>query len=104
MGHGDAGGDVGVEEELLNGDGIGLELADELLGIPADLVEPPGQGQARRGGDGPIAQHPGVPALCLDKTEADGGVAGVNAQDPQAVPLPSFLRRPGDPEQQFYLL
>ena len=94
MGHGDAGGDIGVEEELLDGDGVGLELTNELLGVPADLVEPPGQGQARWGGNGPVTQHPGVPAFRLDETEANGGVAGVDAQDPQTVPLPSFKTVP----------
>ena len=43
VGHGDAGGQVRVEEQLLDGDDIRLQLADQVLHIGADLVQPPGE-------------------------------------------------------------
>ena len=52
VGHGDAGGQVRVEEQLLDGDDIRLQLADQVLHIGADLVQPPGERQPRRGGEG----------------------------------------------------
>ena len=79
VGHGDAGGQVRVEEQLLHGDHIRLQLADKLLHVPVDLVEPFGQRQARRGGDGPIGNHSVLCPLPFDQPEADGGVAGVDA-------------------------
>ena len=40
LSHRDAGGDVGVEEQLLDGDHVRLQLADQVLHVGADLVEP----------------------------------------------------------------
>ena len=74
-----AGGDIRVEEQLLHGDHIRLQLADKLLHVPVDLVEPFGQRQPRRGGDGPIGHHSVLCPLPFDQPEADGGVAGVDA-------------------------
>ena len=79
MGHRDARGDVVVEKQLLDGDDVRLQLADEVLHIGADLVEPPAQGKPRRGGDGPIGHHPRLSPVRLHQSEADGGKAGVNA-------------------------
>ena len=79
VGHGDAGGDVGVEEQLLDGDDIGLQLADQVLHVRADLVQPLGQGQARRGGDGPVGHHMDLSPVRRDQAEADGGKAGIDA-------------------------
>ena len=73
------GGDIRVEEQLLHGDHIRLQLADKLLHVPVDLVEPFGQRQPRRGGDGPIGHHSVLCPLPFDQPEADGGVAGVDA-------------------------
>ena len=39
MGHGDAGGDIRVEEQFLHGDHIRLQLADKLLHVPVDLID-----------------------------------------------------------------
>ena len=79
VGHGDAGGDVGVEEQLLDGDGVGLQLSDQVLHVRADLVQPLGQGQARRGGDGPVGHHMDLSPVRRDEAEADGGKAGIDA-------------------------
>ena len=79
VGHGDAGGEVRVEEQLLDGDDVRLQLPDQLLHVGADLVEPPGEGQPRRGGDGAVGHHMHLCPLRRDEAEADGGVAGVDA-------------------------
>ena len=77
--HGNAGGNIGIEEQLFNGDHIRLQLADQFLHIPVDLVEPLGQRQSCRCGDGPVGHHMELCALPFDQAEADGGIARVNA-------------------------
>ena len=58
MGHGDAGGNILREKQLLNGHFIGPECINQLLHIPADLQKAGGQGLAGGSGDGAILQHP----------------------------------------------
>ena len=91
VGHGDAGGQVRVEEQLLDGDDIRLQLADQVLHIGADLVQPPGERQPRRGGDGAVGKHVHLCPLRRDEAEADGGVAGVDAQDPHGAFPPVYI-------------
>ena len=79
VGHGDAGGEIRVEEQLLDGDHVRPQLPDQLLHVGADLVEPLRQGQPRRGGDGAVGHHMHLCPLRRDETEADGGVARVDA-------------------------
>ena len=90
VGHSDAGGQVRVEEQLFNGDDVRPQLPDQLLHVGADLVEPPGEGQPRRGGDGAVGLHMHLCPLRRDEAEADGGVAGVDAQDPHGTSPLSF--------------
>ena len=77
VGHGDAGGDVRVEEQLFNGDDVGPELSDQVLHVRAELVEAAAEGQARRGGDGPVGHHMYRRFFGLAQAEADGGKARV---------------------------
>ena len=87
VGHGDAGRDVGVEEQFLDGDDVGLQLPDQVLHVRADLVQTPGKGQARRGGNGSVGHHMDLSPVRLHQAEADGGKAGVDTQDTHGTPL-----------------
>ena len=79
MCHGDAGGDIGVEEQLLNGDHIRFQLADQLLHVATDLVQAAAEGQTRRSGNGAVRHHVDLCPFRLHQAEADGGKAGVDA-------------------------
>ena len=88
MGHGDAGGDVLAEKQLLNGDLVRLELLDQLGQILLDLHQPGGQRQPRRRVDRAVLQHPHGAALRFDQAEANDGHAGVDAQNAHGTPPP----------------
>ena len=57
----------------------GIAVAHGRVHVPVDLVEPFGQRQARRGGDGPIGHHSVLCPLPFNQPEADGGVTGIDA-------------------------
>ena len=78
--------DVVVEEQLLNGDDVRPQLADEFRHVPVDLEEPPGQGQPRGRGDGAVGDHMHLCPLSLHQAEADGGHAGVDPQNAHDTP------------------
>ena len=78
VGHGDAGGNVLAEKQLLDGHFIGLKLGDEGLHVLGDLHQPGGQRLTGRGGDGPVLYHLLAACLGLDHAEAHGGHAGVD--------------------------
>ena len=79
MGHGDTGGDVFGEKQLLHRHLIGVKGADQLLHVVGDLQQPVGQGDARRRGDDPIAQQLVPVPLRPDQAKPDGGHPGVDA-------------------------
>ena len=79
LGHPDARGDVGVEEELLNGHGIGLEGLDEGLHVLLDLEQTHGHGDPGRGVDGPAADELSLAPVGLQDAEAHDGIARVDA-------------------------
>ena len=79
LGHADAGGHVGVEEQLFDGHDLRGKPADQRLQILLNLEQPLGHGHPRRGVDGPAAQEPGLPPVRLQNAKADDSVAGVDA-------------------------
>ena len=79
MGYRDAGGDVGVEKQLLDGDNVGLQLTDQILHVGADLIQALTEGQARRSRDGPVGHHMDLSPVRLHQAEANGGKARVDA-------------------------
>ena len=79
MGHGDAGGNVLREKQLLHRHFLGLELLQQLGHILRNLVKPVGQRQTRRGGDNAVLQQARAGPVRLDEAEADGGNAGIDA-------------------------
>ena len=90
VGHGDAGGDVFGEEELLHRHLVRVKGADQLLHVVGDLQKPVGQGDARRGGDHPVLDQGILLPLRPDDPKADGGHPGVDAQYDHA-DLPASL-------------
>ena len=92
VGHGNTGGDVLAEKQLLDGHLIWLELPDQLLQIASDLHQPGCQRHTRRGGNGSVPDHPLPPALGIDDAEAHGGHSRINAQNTHSRSFP-FTRR-----------
>ena len=79
VGHGDAGGDVLGEKQLLHRHLVGVEGVDELLHVVGDLEQPAGQGDARGRGDDPVLEQGVFPPLGPDDPKADGGHTRVDA-------------------------
>ena len=75
----DAGGDVLAEEQLFDGNHIGLCYLQKLHHIVIDHFQPPGKIRVWRCGDGTAAQKAELRALGIHKAEAGDAVAGVNA-------------------------
>ena len=79
MGHGNAGGDVLGEKQLLHRRLVRGELGDELRHVLGDLVEAAGERDSRRRGDDPIADELLAPPVRVHHAKPDGGNAGVDA-------------------------
>ena len=91
MGHGNAGGQVGVEKKLFHRHLLRLKGVNQLLHISVDLAQPPGQGQPCRGGDHPIADQGVFLPGGLNDPEAYGGNTGVNPQNAHEHPPQSYV-------------
>ena len=79
VGHGDAGGNVLAEKQLLDGHFVGPEPVDERLHILGDLHQTGSQWLARRRGNGPVLDHLLPAPLGFDDAEAHRSHTGVDA-------------------------
>ena len=87
LGHANAGGDVGVEEKLLNGHNVRGKLVDEGLQILLDLHQALGHGNPCRGVDGPAAHQACLAPLGLQDPKPHNGIPRVNAENPHGALL-----------------
>ena len=78
MGHGDAGGDIFGEKELLHRHLVRLEGVDQFLHVPVDLKQPAGQGDPRRRGNHAVPQQGVFPPFRPDHAKPDGGHSGID--------------------------
>ena len=89
LGHLDAGGDVVVEKQFLDGHRIRLDLVQQGQGVLVDLGQPQVEGGMGLGGDGAAADQPVFHAVMLDGAVAYDGIARVDAQhDHSPLPFP----------------
>ena len=79
MGNRNTRGNIGAEEQFLNGHLIRLKEMDQFLHIVGDLEQPTGQRDPRRGRNGAILDQRVFLTLGVDHAKTDGGHSGVDA-------------------------
>ena len=89
LGHIDAGGNVLAEEQLFDGNHIGLCHPEKLRHIVVDHFQTPGKVRIGRCGNGSAVEQPKLAALGIDETKAGNAVPGVDSQNPNYRPPPA---------------
>lgn len=84
LGNGNAGRDIRIEKQFLNGDGIRMKRGDQFQHVQINAVEPGGQPSMRRGGDDTAFYQLLFALICIQDPEAHDGNTGIDPKDPQS--------------------
>ena len=79
--HGDGGGAVGGEKELLHRHGVGAVLLQQHPHIVVQLAQACLQRQLGRGGDGAVLHQRKPNVIVIHQAHAHNGIAGIDAHD-----------------------